>query len=91
MIRVHLSEVPAVSNLYLLRCKKTNQRPTLATEHGYISSVVMNFLDRITLCDKHTIQVIVKAAIIEFARDTAVGDLLELDLADPRVAACHQR
>lgn len=36
-------------------------------------------------------QVIVKAAIIEFARDTAVGDLLELDLADPRVAACHQR
>jgi hypothetical protein len=84
-----LSEIPAVSNLLPLRCKKTNQRPPLATEHGYISSVVMNFLDRITLCDNT--QVIVKAAIIEFARDTAVGDLLELDLADPRVAACHQR
>jgi len=43
-----------------------------------------------SLCRINTIQPVDKAAVIEFAHDAAVDDLLQFDLADARVAAEHQ-
>ena len=43
-----------------------------------------------SLCGIRTIQPVDKAAVIEFAHDAAVDDLLQFDLADSRVAARHQ-